>query len=369
MKKNKESKENNYTLLFVFGLFLFIFSIPIITKWLSEDSCLNLASKNNVGDAIGGLTSPIIGIGGIILTFLAFYIQYKFNREQSQLIDAQRDERLDDIEKSDINTKREYFDKKFYELLKMHNANVDNLRIIYKDGEIVGRQCFDKFIEEIHLYTLLFDKYRSQIKTNQIVEKDVKSDLKNAYLIFFYGIRNQLSLQRFDNENYIKEVKVEINVLYNHSINGYYTAIESKINELGIDVTGINLPTYNFNLGDGYYNQLSLYFRFLFMLVKFVVEEDEKIINYKKKREYLKIVRTQLSNTEQLLIFYNWYVGMGGNWENEKNKFLTDYRIIHNIDIFKIYQKIPYMRIFMQLSRNIKKLNEEDNFLQAEIKT
>lgn len=368
MKKNKNYKEEDLKILFIFGLFLFIFSIPFIVKWLAEDSCLDLASKHELGDAIGGLTNPIIGIGGIILTFIAFYVQYQFNKDQTARIDKETDERNKDKEKLDLEAKRDYFDKKFYELLKMHNANVDNLSVKHNDGKIIGRQCFDKFIEEIHLYTLMFDKFRSQIKTNRIVESEVKSDLKNAYLIFFYGIRNQLSLQRFDNEDYIKEVKAEIFVMYNYSLGGHYGAIESQINRLNIDVTGINLPVYNFNLGDGYHNQLSLYFRFLFMLVKFVVNEDEKIIDYKSKREYLKIVRTQLSNAEQQLIFYNWYVGMGSNWENDKNKFLTDYRIIHNIDIFKIYQQIPYMRIFIQMKKNIKKLHEDDDFLEAEIK-
>src|SRR5690554_629341 len=358
-----------YPILFIFvTLFIVIAAISAIVLAVANWEWFELKSKNELGDAFGGLTNPIIAFIGVIVTFLAFYIQYKFNLEQSKLIAIQRKERLDDIEKSDKYSKREYFDKKFYELLKMHNANVDNLTIKHINGEIIGRQCFDKFIEEIHLYTLMFDKFRSQIKTNRIVESEVKSDLKNAYLIFFYGIRNQLSLQRFDNEDYIKEVKSEIFVMYNYSLSGHYGAIESQINRLNIDVTGINLPVYYFNLGDGYHNQLSLYFRFLFMLVKFVVDEDEKIIDYKSKREYLKIVRTQLSNAEQQLIFYNWYVGMGSNWENDKNKFLTDYRIIHNIDIFKIYQQIPYMRIFFQMKKNIKKLHEDDDFLEAEKK-
>jgi len=32
------------------------------------------------------------------------------------------------------------------------------------------------------------------------------------------------------------------------------------------------------------------------------------------------------------MLFYNWYSGCGIQWENGKNHFLTDYRMLHNID-------------------------------------
>jgi len=41
-----------------------------------------LATPNEIGDAIGGITNPIIGLIGVLLTFLAFYIQYKANERQ-----------------------------------------------------------------------------------------------------------------------------------------------------------------------------------------------------------------------------------------------------------------------------------------------
>lgn len=54
-------------------------------------------------------------------------------------------------------------------------------------------------------------------------------------------------------------------------------------------------------------------------------------LTYNKERKYLKILRAQLSNQEQVLLLYNWVSEMGSDWENKSNHFFTDYRMIHNV--------------------------------------
>jgi hypothetical protein len=63
--------------------------------------------------------------------------------------------------------------------------------------------------------------------------------------------------------------------------------------------------------------------------VKFVT--NPKTITYEEKRNYLRVLRSILSNYEQLHIFYNWYSSTGAAWEDGSNRFLTDYRMIHNL--------------------------------------
>jgi hypothetical protein len=73
-------------------------------------------------------------------------------------------------------------------------------------------------------------------------------------------------------------------------------------------------------------------------MVKFVAYSDA-ITDYKSKMKYLKILRAQLSNHEQILLFYNWLsTGYGGDWENEENKFFTEYKIIHNLWVGELFQ-------------------------------
>ena len=81
----------------------------------------------------------------------------------------------------------------------------------------------------------------------------------------------------------------------------------------------------------GYSSQLGHYYRHLYQTVKFVVSQPENKVSYEEKRSYLRILRAQLSNIEQALLFYNWYSDFGKQWENTSNKFFTDYRIIHNL--------------------------------------
>lgn len=67
--------------------------IPIIIVvtlyFMINYSIIDLTGLSSLGDAVGGLTNPIIGVIGAVLTFLAFYIQYDFNKRQSEILDFQ----------------------------------------------------------------------------------------------------------------------------------------------------------------------------------------------------------------------------------------------------------------------------------------
>lgn len=63
-------------------------------------------------------------------------------------------------------------------------------------------------------------------------------------------------------------------------------------------------------------------------------KEKEALINYKQAREYLKILRSQMSNDEQLMLYYNYIIGFGKDWENDG--YLTKYRMLHNLPINRI---------------------------------
>ena len=68
-------------------------------------------------------------------------------------------------------------------------------------------------------------------------------------------------------------------------------------------------------------------------MVKFI---DEASIADDRKQQYIKIIRGQLSNHEQLLLFYNGVSDFGKRWiENDEIKefsgYIGKYRLIHNI--------------------------------------
>ena len=91
------------------------------------------------------------------------------------------------------------------------------------------------------------------------------------------------------------------------------------------------------------------YYRHLYLTVKLVANSDA-IIDYDGRMKYLRILRAQLSNHEQILLFYNWLSGYGANWEKKAQPFFTEYCMIHNLrydllfDDKFISNKVNYLR-------------------------
>jgi hypothetical protein len=142
--------------------------------------------------------------------------------------------------------------------------------------------------------------------------------------------------------SYVRLADLDINAVnYLFSYNVFFWGYASEAQNLSesaqkfLRLEGVksNIPMINFMDHRGFSSSLGHYFRHLFMMVKFVVES--KIINdYDAKMRYLKILRAQLSNHEQIMLFYNWLAkGYGESWEEEKNgnRYFTEYKMIHNL--------------------------------------
>lgn len=112
-----------------------------------------------------------------------------------------------------------------------------------------------------------------------------------------------------------------------------------------------------YELFNGYSNFFGHYYRQLFQTVKFVVKQESLI--YEEKRNYLRILRAQLTNYEQVMLFYNWLSGFGNQWENQDNKYFTDYRMIHNIYNDLLIDDFSLISIF-DLMNNENYLKEKD---------
>lgn len=111
--ENKEEKKSDFIqiLLVSFGIIMLLFSSFYLFNYYNENDILihypenqksnnsNL-SPNEIGDSIGGILNPLIGITGAILTFLAFYIQFKANKEQRKFfyigLQNEKDKRIDE---------------------------------------------------------------------------------------------------------------------------------------------------------------------------------------------------------------------------------------------------------------------------------
>ena len=142
---------------------------------------LGSTSAGETGDAIGGISSPVIGIVGIFLTFLAFYIQYMANERQVQELEKQKSnleykdilERIGDI-KTDIkdltftheNTKYNYTEAIWHFL---HHA-MDSDILEESDNSIIGPMFY-----QLSYVLTLFEPMMNEIERSNLDEKDKKA--------------------------------------------------------------------------------------------------------------------------------------------------------------------------------------------------
>lgn len=90
---------------------------------------LDFRQSGQIGDTIGGTMSPFVGIFAGLLTFLAFWVQYKANEQQ----------------RSDIAIER--FENTLFQMMTLHEDITDNLRYTAPDSipEVLanGRHVFE----------------------------------------------------------------------------------------------------------------------------------------------------------------------------------------------------------------------------------
>ncbi len=315
--KNIKLDGLSIAILIISGIvILFSFISPMI---FVQESVLDLdfSLTGSIGDTLGGIMNPFIAISGVFLTFLAFYIQFKANRLQRDLFRQELDYNK--------------FENQFYEMLKLHKDNVNEVQIddvklfthIKHNGEkeidrvektINGRKSFEFLKNEFEILYHIAKKH--------MANEEPKKWVNIAYGIFFHGL-NEFDLSKHDFFKDLSEIKAQHKD--NHFSNLPQT-IKTIINQ------EIKLKdNLRFDLFEGHSAQLAHYYRHLFQTVKFVINQENSLLSYNEKRKYLRILRAQLSNQEQVMLFYNWLSDFGSQWNNETNKYFTDYRMIHNI--------------------------------------
>lgn len=272
---------------------------------------LDFTAKGAIGDTIGGLMNPFIAISASILTFMAFYIQYKANQEVQKQFKIQQ------------------FESQFYEMLRLHKENVNELylkirkkiehpdkRVEIVEDVMYGRRVFEYLEYEFMLI------YFVAVKNFSAKELKEKKVINEAYGVFFMG----LTTSDLVKHKFFKQLGELQNLINNLDYKAFDEILNKTLTSAFKFSSKIEFAVFN-----GHSQQLAHHYRHLFQTVKFVVNQDENFLTYENKRNYLRTLRSQLSNTEQAFLFYNWYSGFGKQWENDVNKFFTDYRMIHNL--------------------------------------
>lgn len=328
--KNGKANLNDYIrkaviLALFFGLFLFIMILILTSN--SFNPIFDLSSKGQVGDTIGGITAPFIGVVVAALTFLAFFMQFKANETHNQQFDEQS-----------LEKEREKHENKILYLIKQNRSIAESMSI---GDNVEGVKCFLKmFIEFRAMYQIVKSFYGSEINNREVINM--------SFLLFYNGVGKTSNIL---NQNILKSTPrlEELLVTVDEISSSKTTNVFILKKEYKIQYDQESLNALDFKPFQGHMTRLGQYFRNLFHILSYTQSIDKKLILQEDKYELIKSLRSQLSSYEQILIYFNSLSLYGKPLQD--NNFLNQYFLIKNIpiplvdfagDIHEFYPEIKF---------------------------
>ncbi len=345
-----------------------------------------------VGDFIGGVI-------GTLFSFAAFYMMYL-------TLEEQREEHDDDKKAQGKKDREHYEDKvegRFFTLLEFHRQNVEKMSFdasfFYRDSDTTslsntvyhGNQVFlavvNQFISCRNELKFLFsdissiyeDSYLSEVKRIFPKRKDDfyrhLSVIDICYCVVLFGVSSQgktilnnlfkgkyrssliddllsfISLKPATGKNAVSQWKL----LESIGDGRRKTEIVSAIKEFrnGQSYKGKHMINTDYDLAKNYARAFSIYysghqfhlghyFRHLYQIVCFI--DGQKELDDSEKYRFIKILRAQLSDYEQIVLFLNSLSQVGKKWEicsDSHKNLITSYHLIKNIPFGSLYDLKP----------------------------
>lgn len=303
-----------------------------------------------IGDYFNGMLGPFIALAGVITTFAAFYIQYRANEDQKRALRKQGKE----IRDQKRQTKIDRFEQRFFEMLKIHRENAENfyVKTVMNEGIVEGRNAFDIVNSEIcFLYEALQD-IEIQFVLTDIPEKYQRFCVALKLVYWGLPIGNQYSQISVENSR-----KYGVGNL-SSILNSLFENWDSSLPHSNNGWRDKSLETfYKYSMPReysplmGHYTYLSIYLRHLGRAIEMLDPIDEKLIPLKEKLAYASILRSQMSNDEQkLLYFYSLAEHDGKLWGKG---WIPKYELIRDIVVGGIPAEIaPGVRMREYLMAN-----------------
>ncbi len=363
-RKNKSHKKDKFEaklsksdiFLILLAIFFCLISLvtPFVFTQIFDEGDYNFIGKGEIGDTFGGLMTPFISLAAVIVTGLAFYMQYKANRLQVKIFNTElksaKKQFKNTQKKENRNSEFQQFESQFYEMLRLHKENVNEIELKTKDGDILkGRWVFYEMKKELEiLIAFLKEFYSKKLDKELFIE---------AYELFFWGKGNEIEISTEP----VLAADIDVDSIYSQLLKLKQDGTCEKSFNANILIKHLNIPFLN-----GHQAYLGHYYRHLFQTVKFVT--GKTFLSDNQKLNYLRILRAQLSNYEQIMLFYNWLSEYGSPWQDSTNNFLTQYKMIHNL----WYNEMPKKEEFFikELKRLVTiykkyKRNDDDKLFEA----
>ena len=199
-KSDQELSTNIYSLGKVFSLAFLTMAILGFLILLSPFFLPNIFKYETLGalgDAVGGFLNPLVAMAAALLTFLAFYVQYKANQYQKKSIE---------IQQKDIELER--FENNFFEMLRLHKENINEMKIVGydidftesvelgKEGQVkaFNRKRILRYVEGRKVFvSMKVELYACYQICNFFLDALHEDEVRKiAFKIFFFGINSNV---------------------------------------------------------------------------------------------------------------------------------------------------------------------------------
>jgi hypothetical protein len=200
-------------------------------------------------------------------------------------------------------SRRTAFETRFFELLKYHRENVAEIAL----GKRHGRRTFVLLVSEFREVLNVVEETLNESG----VQCDAYEKVNVAYLAFYYGTGP-------NSDPVLREA------LRQHHID-FVTALVSKLSEDDRKRRVQQVQNFAFVPFEGHQSRLAHYYRHLYQTVQYIKNH----LGVSAGLQYVDILRAQLTNHEQALIYVNSLSDVGAPWKEQG--LLEDFQLIKNI--------------------------------------
>ena len=274
---------------------LIMMHLIFIAKAFRETDVVNPTGAGQLGDFVGGY----IGTCFALLSVVLLWSTLRHQRQASQ---------------------QQYFETKYFELIKMHRDNVAEIKVREREGRMFFVLLIREFRSLLNIVRKVAQEHNQILTQEQIIHI--------TYYCLYFGT----------GPNSSRQLKKSLLEFWQPFINDLVTELDKSESK--------DKAKKDQNLGytpfEGHQHRIGHYYRHLYQAVKYVDQQTIDIDKY----EYVKTIRAQLSTHEQALLLLNSLSPIGCNWW--KKDFLINYRLVQNIphDFFDPDQELNVSRLF-----------------------
>jgi hypothetical protein len=347
-------------------LLIIVILIIIITPYLFTRKYIceafDFSNTGQIGDTIGGITAPFVGILSILLLYITFRQQRKFNKKQEE---KYVDEHFQSIYFNLLKEQREIMKNISAQFTNLHLSDSSSVPVNEEISNVLGVSFFKKAQEELSLilyalncsdyyygddysYDYFYDQTNEEGVTNlNNIQECYGAEVENIVENFDTPEEREAEIKKTE-EKYKREV-VRMRIAYT---NKKYAITKEQLDKYK-SCTGVKekikiAVTQFLNK----YDCTSSYYRHLRSILNFVeILENDKInilgerdSVHKQYKEYARILQSQMSKEEIVMLFYASFA-----YNNNLQQLLGNYNFFEDLSPRALLQKehncIPELKL------------------------